>query len=507
VRRLAAGLLVAFALAGCGDADLWARWQAERALFGARREAARVEALGPGAGARERAAADARLVAIGRAFPASRWGASPGVRGVARDVARAAAGAALERGRLAESAGDAAAALARWREALAGWGTLPGAALEARLGIVRALTQLGRFDEALTERVAVASLDPGADPDRQGPSADVLAAPLAVARELREEGRPGDATALLTGAERRFAVALSRSRGADAVAIARALAGLRVERGDPGGALEALRTTLVDPRPWEVPPRVLALATCALEAGENDSAITYARWAAATSNTRAVAGGALVVAARAWEAKGRADSALATYDALFDRWNDPGSIAPEAHFRRATLLENLGQWERARSEFGALAAAAPSHPLAFQATLDVVRHHVKEGQYEMARIEGGNATARLDHLLATNRDPAVQRQARGVRAELLLMLGFSARAESCLVDLWRRFPEDSSTESAALRGASLAEHRPGGRPQAAALYDELAHHAASASVRRAAAERLARLGTPAAGPPAKEDRP
>jgi tetratricopeptide (TPR) repeat protein len=495
---LAVALVAAAALGGCGDRDLWARWRAERAGFHAQRSAAAVIALGRDAPARERAAAERRLEAIVAEFPPGRWGTPP-ASGPARDVAIASARASMGLARLAAAAGDDAKALERWRAAREQWGALPGVVVRSRAGAIRALERLGRYDEALAERVALAQLDPLGDPDRTGPSPDVLAAPIEAAGQLRELGRSAEAAALLAGADGRFAAALSRAGAADGLLIARALADIRVGLGDAPGALAALRATLSGLRAWEVPPRALALAACAFEAGEHDSAIVYARWAASVSGSREVAGPALVLAARAWEAVGRTDSAFAAYDALFDRWADPGAVGPEAHFRRACLLEGLGQWERARAEFVSLGAAAPTHPLAFEATTRVLRHLMKAGQYEMARAEGENAVDRLDHLLATNRDASVQRKAGVVRAEVLVALGYNARAESSLVDLWRRFPEDSTAEAAGLRGASLAEQRPGGRAAAAAILDELAAHAANSVVRRLAAERRTGSGSRAPG--------
>ena len=498
MKSAALALLAAALLAGCGDPDVWARWQAERGLYHAARAVRRAEQRSPADGARERAGAERRLEALLAAFPAARWG-SPPSRGPARDVALAASRASLSLARLAAFAGDDERALALWRVARAQWGALPSATVTARVGAARALDRLGRFDEALEERLALARLDPLGDPDRTGPSPQVLAAPALVVAELRDLGRDADAATVLQEADAHFAAALSRARPADALPIARALAEVRVARGDGVGALAALRATLALLRAWEVPGRAVALAECALDAGEPDSAIAYARWAASATNSRSVAGPALVVAARAWEARGIPDSAFAAYDALFDRWTDPGLIAPEAHFRRASLLERLGQWERARSEFVSLTAAAPTHPFAFRAILQVVRHHFEEGQLELARIEGENAVERIEYLLATNRDPAVQKEAGLTRAAVLQELGSTARAESSLVDLWRRFPEDSATESAALRGASLAEHRPGGRATAAALYDELVRRAASSPVRRTAERRRAALASADSG--------
>lgn len=488
MKRAFVAVLCAALLSGCGDRVLWSRWQAERETFHAIRVANRVEGKGRSATADERGLVEERLKAIEAKFPASRWGAPPAA-GPARDVALASGRAAMAYARLASAAGDDAAALERWRQALTGWGALPRVTIAARAGAARALERLGRFNEALEQRRELALMDPLGDPDRAGPSPQVLDAPPVVARELRVNGRESEAESVLATADSNFARALGRSRPVDELAIAEALAEIRVLRGDAAGALEALRSTLDGLRAWELPSRAVVLAECAFTAGEHDSAIAYARWAASASNSRTVAGPALVLAARAWEEKGEVDSAFAAYHAVFERWPDPGMIAPEAHYRRACLQEKYGPWESAKSEFAALAAAAPTHPFAFQAILRVVRHHLGAGDIALARIEGGNAIERLEYLLATNRDPRLQRQAGITRADLLLDLGYSAPAESALVDLWRRFPEDSAAESAALRGAALAERRPGGRAEAAAIYDELARHAESPPVRRKAAER------------------
>jgi len=504
-RTVAAALAVGALLAGCGEQDVWPRWQAERALFHARRAAVKVEARGHDAGARERAAAEARLAAVSAAFPASRWGTPP-VHGPARDVALASAGAAMELAVLAAATGEDELALERWRDAHRQWARLPGVVVRAHAGSAAALARLGRYDEALEERCALAALDPLGDPDRKGPAPAVLAAPVPAARELRESARAAEATALLQAADANFAAALERASGPGVLELARALAGIRTALGDAPGALAALRGTFAGLRAWEVTARAVELAACALDAGRPDSALAYSNWASRESGSRTVAGPALLIASRAWEALGRPDSAVAACDAIFDRWPDPGPVGPEAHFQRGCLLESMGQWERARSEFASLTAASPSHPRAFEATLRVVQHHLAAGDFELARVEGENAIGRVEYQLATNRDPQVQLQAAALRGELLIALGHTARAESTLVDLWRRFPEDSAAEAAALRGASLAEHRPGGRTAATEIYSELAARAVSPAVRRQAQSRLTGHSPGADAATAKEER-
>ena len=164
----------------------------------------------------------------------------------------------------------------------------------------------------------------------------------------------------------------------------------------------------------------------------------------------------------------------------------PGALGPPARFARAGLLERLGQWERARAEYLALAAAYPTDPLAFLSAQRIVQHHLQRGEPELARVAGESAIANLEQLLAHNRDPQVQRRARAVRAELLLALGRLAEAEDALLEEWRLAPDDSTAQDAALRAARLAAHRPGGETRADSVAGELRRHATSAAVRRAA---------------------
>ncbi|MBK7367292.1 MAG: hypothetical protein IPJ04_05070 [Candidatus Eisenbacteria bacterium] len=74
-------------------------------------------------------------------------------------------------------------------------------------------------------------------------------------------------------------------------------------------------------------------------------------------------------------------------------------------------------------------------------------------------------------------DPQVRRQAGLVRAELLLLTGQVAGAESSFVALWRQFPGDSATEDAALRGARLGAHLPGGAARSREVLEQLARRA------------------------------
>jgi tetratricopeptide (TPR) repeat protein len=228
------------------------------------------------------------------------------------------------------------------------------------------------------------------------------------------------------------------------------------------------------------------MAACALEAGAPDTALVYAHWATRADDSRRVAGQAMLVTAQAWEKLGRADSALATYDLALRHWPDPGALGPVLRFRRAELLEAQGQWELSRSEYVGLAAKYPTNPFALMSGQRIVAHHMDHGEAELARLEGEAFLTNLEHLLGTNRDPEVQRQARAVRAGLLVDLGRLPEAEDALLDQWRRYPADSAAQQAGMRAATLARHRAGGAARADSILAALRRNAFSATVRREA---------------------
>jgi len=485
MRRTAAILAALGVLAaGCGDPTLWARWRIERALYHAQARERRVLARGSLARDADFAPLERRFAAIAAAYPASRWAAAPS--GPARDVALAAARAAYEQASIAARRGGDDRAEALWAKLEVEDAALPGIVIASRLARARALDRLGRYDEALAERAALAAMDPTGDPDRVGPSADVLEAPLVLASELRARGRDAAADSALRGADAHLSAALARGRGADVLPLAEGVSRVRAARGDAAGALAALRVALPGAADWEVPERAQGLAARALEAGAPESVVAYSRWAASQSDTRRVAGQAWLVAAQAWERLGQPDSALADYDAILSRWTDPGALGPVARFRRADLLDRLGEWERARAEYLALQAAYPTHPLAFTSAQRIVRHHVEVNEPELARLAAQAAILNIDHLLATNRDRAVQRDGGLARAQLLLTLGRPREAEDALVQLWRSFPQDSAAQAGALQAAALATARAGGVVRADSIRAGLRRNASSATVRLAA---------------------
>ncbi len=486
-------LLLPF-LAGCGDPDLWARWRAERTLWDAHRRADRVLLRPDGPRPQDWAMLERRFQKALDQFPAERWAPLAPGGGPARDVAAASGDAALVLGELAARQGRDDQAVARWRAVAVDYSTLPDVVLDARLSEAEALARLGQHDEKLAALRAVVDSTPLVDSRTRRLRTRLLTTTLFLARELQESGRGEEATEMLRGAEKRFSAALGRPGTPDKPALAVALSDVRGAMGDVPGSLAALRQALQAAPRSQAPTRVLALAAQSLALRSPDSVFAYARWAATLDPSRGVAGPALLLMAAAYEQQDRSDSALANYDAVFARWESLGPLEAETRFRRGLLLERLGRWELARGEFRTLAAASPTDPMAFQGLRRIVQHHLDRGEFDLAQVEGEATLTNLRHLLVTNRDPVVQREARVVHAEVLLALGRGALAESSFVDLWRRFPGDSTTEDGALRAARIAEHLPNGSQRARRLYGELRRTARNATVRHAAELALTGLG-------------
>ncbi len=489
--RLGLALASLMLLAGCGDADLWQRWQAERAAWRAQRLVSRIRLEPALASAAQWSRARRAYLALATRWPAAEWVPRAARGGAARDVAVTVGGAAVAAGALDELRGAPDSALAVYDAAARDWAALDPVALEAWVARARLLSGLGRELEAAAAWSRVASFDPFELGGATRP--EVLDAPLFAARGLAEQGEERAADSLLELATRRYQRALAGTRDPLAAAdVWTSLGEARASLGDAAGALGALRRVLVTPEARGRAPRtVLLLAQRALDLRLPDTALAYARWAR-DDFAGAVRADGLRLSALAWEARGDADSALAAWGDVLADYSDSPDLAAEARSRRAAAFEALGSWEQARSEYRALSSSQPTHPLALEALVRIVTHHLERGETALARIEAARSIQNLDHIIATQHDPDVSFGARRTRAEILERLG-DAGAERALAEVWRSAPGRPGAAQAGLAAARRAQARPDGRAAAESLYRDIAERSVVPAARRAARAELERL--------------
>lgn len=494
---LAPALAALLLIAGCGDPDLWARWRAERDLWRARHEADRILVRLSGARPADWDRAAGAFRGVIERFPASVW-ADPGKleRRRSRDVAKAAGQAAIALGKLEELRGRNAEALVVFERAESDWHGLPAIALEAAVGRSRLLDHAGRFADAERVWQHIADSIPLIDPDADRIQTAAIDAPLRLAREQHASGRDAQADSTLARSEARIVEALAHAGAHVAPDLWRALATVRASRGHTDASLDAVRGALPFARdPATTQSLVLLLATYSLDAGRPESTRVYSRWALGVRGPSRRQ--PLLLIAEAWEQQGATDSALTAYGHLLDLYPEAANVGAVARFQRAGLYDKLGQWPLARTEYRSLVASNPTHELSFLSLQRIVQHHLGLGETDLARTEGRRAVESLDHLLESNRDESVQKQSRQVRAEILESIGATVAAESALVDVWRRWPSDSSAQAGALRAALLAAQDPESRPFAQRVMQQLAQRAGNGAVRQAAADAVAgRKGTP-----------
>jgi tetratricopeptide (TPR) repeat protein len=417
---------------------------------------------------------------------------------MAFDVLEASGRAALLRARLEELQERREAALAGYDGARHDYEAVPAISLGAAVARAALLAGSGRAAEAEAAWSAIARDYPVADP-RTGTIFDaVLDAPLLVARERRARGDVAGADSVLRSAEEACLRLLPAQRGLPAApALWMRVSEARSARGDAAGARGALRQALADPAAVPMAPRlVLTLARQALASAAPDTALAYAHWAARDFGG-AARSAALLVAARAWRALGVPDSALQTYEWLLQEESGDLDKAAEARFGRARLLEDLGRWDQARGEYHALVSAVPTHPLAFESMMRVVRYHLGRGERGLGLTEARHALAALAALIASQQDDNVQVRAGEARARLLFETDDTRGGCGALAALLRRYPEAPLDAALLMRAGEEAETRLNDPDLALELYRAAAVRAVFPESRRRARSAVDRL----AGPP------
>lgn len=489
---------LALLVAGCGDGRLWARWRAERGAWRALRAVERIEINSRLAGAADWERADAACRSVTTSFPAEAWS----VRARAGDsmaygVLEASGRAALLQGRLEDLRERLDVALAAYDRARSDYAAVPAISLGAAVARAGLLAEAGRAAEAEAAWSVIARDYPAADP-RTGMVFDaVLDAPLLVARDRRARGDVTGADSVLRSAEAACLRLLPARRGLPAApALWGRVSEARSARGDAAGARVALRQALADPAAAPMAPwLVLTLARQALESGLPDTALAYAAWAARDFGG-AARPAALLDAARAWRARGVPDSALQTYEWLLQEESDDLDRMAEARFERARLLEDLGRWDQARGEYHALVSAMPTHALAFESMMRVVRHHLGRGERGLGLTEARHALAALDALIASQQDDDVQVRAGEARARLLFETDDIRGGCGALAAVLRRYPEAPLDAALLMRAGEETETRLNAPDLAIELYQAAAARAVAPELRRRARTAVDRLADP-----------
>lgn len=495
--RRAGAVLVTLLLVGCGQSDLWDRYQAERELWQARRLVERIQVNPRLASRQDYEDAIAAFRGVVERFPLSEWATPQRLKSHrARDVATIAGDALIAIGRLEESRERIPEALDAYRQASTQLAALPAVQLKALLAEAAALERGGDSTSASSIFAEISRAFAPVDAESGEPVRAVLEAPLRVAADLRARGAEVAADSALDVAESRFVAEATRLAGRPAapelwsgVARLRAASG-RPERLDP--ALDALRRALAEspPRPMRA-NLVMAMADLCFAGGRPDSALAYAAWAVRGFDTETRAQ-AMMLTARVWETVDL-DSAVVAYDRYIETFHSSGQTVMAARFRRAELLEQQGRWEQARAEFRGLATSSATDDLALQSLERIVSHHVKAGEAEMGRIEARRALETLDHLLTTVQDDETLLRIRQARARLLLEVENWEQAYAALQDLWSHYGHLAAGVRAGFRAAEVAEQELRDPERARHLYEQLATSSPSPIDQEMARRQLERL--------------
>lgn len=490
MRRAGAAMVACAALAaGCGDPALWERYQAERDLFRANQLLERVE-LEHGADTVAAGRAQRAFAGIVRRYPAERRDAMP--EGARLDVAVVVGRAGMALARIDEIRGDDDAAARAYAEVADAHGAVSGMALEASLAAARALERAGRpRDAAAAWREIPLRFSP-VDGETERARAGVLEAPLAAARCWAAAGDSAAGDRVLAESEPGLARALAEwERTAAGGALRGALAAVQARGGDANAALATLRPALAGANEPATRTRILIdLAECGLRGGAPESALVYAGWAERSGGAGTEAS---LRVAESWEGLGEPDSALRAYGRAVDGARAGTQEEALARFRRGALLQRIGRWEQARSEYRTLAAGQAGQPLALAALRLIVQHHAAVGEHDLARFEAKRALEDIELWRSTQAAAEADARLRRGKAEILSDLGDWDGAFAELADLWQRHPRTESGAWAGLDAAGIAEQRLLDPGRAAGLYREAAERGRWQAIRDRARAELERL--------------
>jgi hypothetical protein len=212
MKRCVPALLAAatlLAVTGCGDPELWVRYQAERSFWRATRQLERIQLNPQVANPAEFDGAAASFRGIIRDYPAARWATPERVRSpYGRDIATLSGRAALAIAHLEQLRGHVDAALTSYAQAQNEFSAVRPVALEAALARGAILDQTGRGPEATQVYLGIIGQFPMVDPESGESVIAVMDAPLRVARDYARAGHTAASDSMLRSAEQSYLGAL-----------------------------------------------------------------------------------------------------------------------------------------------------------------------------------------------------------------------------------------------------------------------------------------------------------
>ncbi len=401
MKRLNGVLLLAF-LTGCGvDPGVGDRFQAERGLWNANREARRQSIRPDLVDETARRDLAGRFRGIGDRFGA----AAPDTSSiVVTDTRRVAARALLNAGRMYVALGDSAPAGEIFEQVRRSFPEFPELSAEGAFGSATLAEGAGRAgDAADAYQHVVTTLQP--DLSAGGARAAVVRLPTRMARlRLREAGpEVENPAAFYDPALAYYEALLSRNPEPGVELEARySYVDALTDLGRWDQVIEQLGVIENNlegmERPLRDPAEARYLRTQAMrrrgdpiESGEvllRSIVTDYPRSGYAVRSLLTLG----VVAAEA----GRHDEALAAFAELRGAYAEPEALRAEALLREARLLRTLGRWPEARELFLSLPREHPLTAPALEAPLDVVRYYEdqKDDDGRRAALEDAEAVYR-----------------------------------------------------------------------------------------------------------------
>jgi tetratricopeptide (TPR) repeat protein len=462
----AAPLVFLLALTGCGNlGTLATRYRAEKALWQAQREEARLRLAGAHPDSASLARLRERYANLRTRFPVPP-SAEAGTRAerIRVDIIRILGNAELTGARLAMLARQPKDALARARWVAVTAERDSFLSREADLRVVDALQALGRYDEAVDTMWVMVDRYPPVPPRTAQEEDPILKMPgliTALHMEL------GDSAAARRD-RRRSVDYYERLLAAQPPPLLEAqVRTLAVETqlalGDRKGALGTLaefeRLVANTPGLQERKAEVLFAkgSVQAMPGGDPKAALaTYDRIVKEYPKSP-YAARALVESGVTLERRGNLREALARYRQAVEKYAGDAVTGPIALFRSAMLMDQLGDWAGAKQDLESIPVHFPESRAALEAPFAIVAHYGRSGEGAAMRAALLRAVETYRGLIARDTTSVSNVTIRWNIARCYAALDRSKDALSVIDEMSRKDRRSPLTAVALRQGAELAE--------------------------------------------------